>query len=360
MSPQPHVAVTGASGFIGRTLVSRLGGRGPVSALYRRAGQIPAPTAGEVVRPVLGALHDPAELAELCLGTDYVVHCAATMSKSDRELSERVNVRGTELVARAAAEAGARRFVYVSSISVLGATRSPGGLLTEADEPTGLGRLNAYARTKYAGELAVRRVAAETGLEYTIVRPTNVYGAGSVPWFQMYERLVGRVPVAFGRVEVDVVHVSDVVDALIACTASPDAVNEAFHIGHEMVELARFIEGVAGVVGRETWRLPRALDGLLRFIVDRGYALVTGGRLSLSLTAPVSYPHGKATRAFGYAPIVDLEEGMSGLRSWYRARCLAEARVDPGHAADPASRSTRGRPHHERVMEATCQTETKR
>lgn len=318
MSLEFPAAVTGASGFIGGEILRRLVPGGGVRALFRTSGDRSTVWAERGCRVVFGDLDDTRALSELLSGVEIVYHSAAAMGKSDPRASHRVNVVGTENVVRAALEAGVGRFVYLSSISVYAATRRPDNTITEETEPERTDQLNAYGNTKYRGELVVRTLAGANGLPFTIIRPTNVYGPGSGPWFAQFERMLRRLPVAIGDFPIDVVYVDDLVEAIVQAGASPLGANELFHIGHEMVNMNQFILQVARVTGQHAWTLPRVVDQLLRRGINRGYRIATGKHMSMSLVRPAFYPHTKATRAFGYAPSIRLADGFARLAKWYK------------------------------------------
>lgn len=318
MSREIQAAVTGAGGFIGGEILRRLVPDGGVRALFRTRGDRSTSWAKRGCRVVLGDLDDPQALAELMAGAEIVYHSAAAMGKGDPALSHRVNVVGTENLVRAAITAGVGRFVYLSSISVYAATRRPDHTITETTEPEHTDQLNAYGATKFAGELAVRRLAGAHGLPFTIIRPTNVYGPGSGPWFSQFEQMLRRLPIAIGNFPIDVVYVDDLVEAIVAAGTSPLGEKELFHIGHEMVPMNRFILEVARVTGQRAWRLPRLVDRVLRRGIDAAYRVATRKHMSMSLVRPAFYPHAKASRSFGYAPTIGLADGFARLDAWYR------------------------------------------
>jgi nucleoside-diphosphate-sugar epimerase len=317
MSPPIPAAVTGGSGFIGGELLHQLASHGGVRALFRTESAKSKAWAAQGCQPVFGDLDDTAALTELLRGVRTVYHCAAVMGKSDARLSHRVNVLGTENLIAAALQAGVERFMYISSISVYAATRLPGGTITEATEPECTDQLNAYGRTKYQGERSVHRLAGAARLPFTIIRPTNVYGPGSRPWFAQFEHMLRRLPVAIGDFPIDVVYVDDLVEGLIRAATTPAGANEVFHLGHEVVNMNQFITEVARVTGQRAWRLPPVADRLLRRGVDWTYRTATGTHMSLSLVRPARYPHTKASQAFGYAPGIRIPDGFARLAKWY-------------------------------------------
>jgi UDP-glucose 4-epimerase len=268
---------------------------------------------------VLGDLNDEAAIGSLVAGADTVFHCAAEMGKGDRRLSHRTNVEGTERVALAAVRAGIRRFVYVSSISVYGATRRSNKTITEDIEPENTELLNPYSSTKYAGERIVRQLHQSDGLSFTIIRPTNVYGPHSKPWFLQFERLLRRVPIAIGELPVDMVYVDDLAEGMAQAAESSTGSNQAFNLSHEMVQLNHFMLEVAGVIGKRARTMPSWLDRMVREGVSKAYKGLKGKPLSMSLTEPTFYPHTKARNAFGYSPRIHLSEGMARLTQWVRS-----------------------------------------
>ena len=312
-------AVTGASGFIGEALVLRLLADGRrVRALYRGPG-----AASERLRllgceAVMGDLDDRRALEALADGAGELYHCAATLAKTDKALSHQVNVTGTEHVARAALAAGVRRLLHVSSGSVYAASRRADNTYTESVEPEHTAGLNNYSRTKWEGECVIRRLAGTDGLRFTIIRPTNVYGLRSRPWFRQWESLLARVPVAFGRVPLDFVYVKDVVAAFVAAAASPAAENGVFNIGHEMVPMREFVAEVGCVTGRRARMLPAAIDRGVCAAADRGFRIVTGSQMSPSLVRPAYFPQDNARAAFGYRPQYRLVDAMAEMAREYR------------------------------------------
>lgn len=172
----PRVWVTGASGFVGEALVMHLLlGRKftPVAGVRggtRLLGLCP------IARFELGAT-SPAQL----VGIHIVVHAAARVhvmqETADDALAEfrRINVDGTLQLARSAAQAGVKRFVFISSIKVNGESSPPGRPFTAQDIPA---PQDPYGISKLEAEHALRLLGSETGMEIVIIRPPLVYGPG--------------------------------------------------------------------------------------------------------------------------------------------------------------------------------------
>ena len=180
-SPGParpnEVAVLGANGFIGRRTVAKLRERGlPVTAIVRDDRALPGEIAGDV-RVLRARLEDAASLERALAGVPTVLHLA-TGSIDTWEAAERSMVKGSVAAAEAAMKAGARRFVYVSSIAALdtrGAAPIDDSLATDSAPRA----RNVYARAKIAAEKALLRLHEERGLPLVIARPGVVLGGGT-------------------------------------------------------------------------------------------------------------------------------------------------------------------------------------
>jgi nucleoside-diphosphate-sugar epimerase len=163
------IALTGATGFIGRHLLTDLTARGyRVRVLLRRPTALPEGAASAVV----GDLTRPINMAAALSGVDAVVHSAGlahAMSGAPEDDYRTLNTEATRKLAEAAARAKVRRFVFLSSIRAQVGASAP-GVVGEGDpaEPT-----DAYGRSKLEAE----RALAETGLDWVALRPVLVYGA---------------------------------------------------------------------------------------------------------------------------------------------------------------------------------------
>lgn len=308
-----RVVVTGAEGFIGRVLVTLLQQTGrsvlPVTraSLARQSGSS---------EPVDYA--DFARWPELLDGADAVVHLAARAHVLREATSDplaefrRANVKGTEQLLRAAVECGVPRFVFVSSIGVLGSD-SGAQAFRASDTPC---PLEPYALSKWEAEQRVAACVAGTGTEAVIVRPPLVYGPGVKGNFLRLLRLVHSgvpLPLAGFEGRRSFVGVENLCGLLVTCTEHPRAAGQTLLVADgEDVTLPGLIAGIGTGLGRPA-RLFRAPFGLIRPLAKlsgRGGDLA---RLAGSLRVDDS-----ATRqSLGWRPHVRFADGIRAMTRWY-------------------------------------------
>ena len=219
---QPTVAVTGGTGFIGQAVCNALRSAGfAVRSLLRTPSAVAERMATQGVEFVTGDLADSGALDTLLTGTIAVIHCAAFKAKSSLATSELINVVGTQQLLDAALRNKVRRFVYLSSISVYRATHQDDGMFTEGVRPVLDPRLNPYSFTKLKGEHIVEEFCARSGLEFVILRPTNVYGPGSLSWDESTAAALRAWHIKFGRIPFDFVGIDDVAKVIVASVTAP-------------------------------------------------------------------------------------------------------------------------------------------
>lgn len=328
------VAITGATGFLGRALTRRLLDEGhTVRALARpttdRSG-FPA----EVVEWVAGDLDDPDSLRALIDGADHIIHAAGMLGEFgvSEETYQRVNAEGTRnvLAATAAALADGRlgpnaRLLHVGSAGVLGPIRGrPDGFLF--DETMPLAPSNAYERSKALAESYAREFAL-AGLPAVIARPEFVYGPGDLHVLGLFRAVQRGVffYIGSGRNHCHPTFIDDAVDGMLACLERGRA-GQAYQIaGPRSVsfrELAGTMAAELGVAPPRL-RLPRAL-ALLGAAGLEVVGNATGRAIPLSRTGVAFFSEdrrftsAKAERELGYRPRVDLREGIAKTVAWYR------------------------------------------
>lgn len=312
--------VTGANGFVGKSLCAELLRQGhAVCAAVRAVG---APIEN-IEMAVVGSIGGMTDWAATLHGVEVVIHLAARVHVM-REVAvdplaefRRVNVAGTEHLARQAARAGVKRLVYVSSVKVNGeSTLSPspspasggGGPLcfTELHVPA---TQDAYGLSKWEAEQALHRVAAETGPEVVIVRPPLVYGAGVKGNFaQMLKVLAKGIPLPLASVRNlrSLIYVGNLVDALILCATQPAAAGQTYLVNDgEDVATPDLLCWLGEAMGRSA-RLFPCPPGLLRLA---GYVVGKSAQVE-RLTGSLRVDSSKIRQELGWRPPFSLREGL--------------------------------------------------
>jgi nucleoside-diphosphate-sugar epimerase len=318
-----RVCITGASGFIGRTLAERWRALGvEVVGVDRVEDPKLGVVAGDVSQP--GVWQDAAE------GCDVVVHTAALVGMpSDESGFWAVNVRGTRLALEAARDAGVRRFVHLSSVVTFGLDFPDNVNERWPVQPTGV----AYVDTKIASEQVCLQAHAAGEMEVTIVRPGDVYGPGSRPWTVMPVELIKARRFALparGRGIHSPVYVDDLVAGIVSAADAGAAAGQVIVLsGGVGVEIREFFGHYARMLGRRgvptvpTWIALAAAAALNRVARLRGTVneVTPGGVRYLALRRG-TYGIAKARELLGWTPAVGLEEGMNRTESWLREQGL--------------------------------------
>lgn len=316
---QVRAFVTGGTGFIGRRLVSKLRERGDhVIALVRNPAKA-ADLERAGVELVEGDLTSVDAIRSGVEGCDVCFHSAAIykvgIPKSQHEEMYETNVRGTERVLDAAAQAGVPKIVYVSTAAVFGNTR--GEIVDETYKRPGDDFTSYYDRTKYeAHQVALDRI--EKGAPIVIVQPGGVYGPGdhSEVGNMIDQYRSGRLPLLpFPDAGLNMVYVDDVVDGCILAYESGQ-VGEAYVLGGEITNFRGLLEKVAHIDGKKPPK--RAMPtGMLKAIapfgrvVGKPLGLPPNVREVISASDGVTYwaKDDKARTQLGYKPR-DLDSGL--------------------------------------------------
>jgi len=332
------ILVTGATGFLGRNLVTALQERGDTV----RALVLPSEDATGLkergVAIYLGDLCQPDTLTAPMQGVDGVFHMAA-MTRVWRPMQDyrEVNVAGTENVCRAAIAAGVRRLVHVSSGVIYGlGNRQPVREefpMAPVQEP--------YSVTKAESDKLVQRLIAEDRLPAAIVRPGTVFGPGdSLNFGRIADRLrAGKgIIVGSGRNAVTFVYITDVIQGFLLAFDQGRAAGNAYNIGNDQpLTQEEVLRAIAEEVGAAPPRLhvPYLILYALAFVSEY-LPVLTGNRLPPLVTRQGVKLYGtdnrlsidKARRELGYTPQVSIREGLRLTGKWYLAgQKQAEVRV---------------------------------
>jgi len=306
-----NILITGANGFVGRTLCAELVRRGySVRGALRRAEGRSAFVDG-VDPAVVGRINALTDWRAALEGCVAVVHLAArvhVMREDERDPQAEyrdVNTEGTLNLARQAAQAGAKRFVFVSTIKVNGEGRDAAYRETDAPAPE-----DAYAISKWEAEQGLWRIAQETGLEVVILRPPLVYGPGMKANFLRLMHTVAHgwpLPLGAIRNRRSFLYLGNFVDAIRVCIEHPAAAGQTFLLDDgQAVSTPDLIRSVAHALGRPARLLPVPVK-VLEFA-----AALSGKRAAVARLAGSLWIDSSLIRSLlGWTPPYSMEAGLA-------------------------------------------------
>ena len=303
------VLLTGASGFIGQALSRRVCADGYFMTTLSRDL---LSTVGESCAHQ-GGVNEQAR--SLLVDQDCVVHLAARVhvmhvmhETTNNPLAEfrRVNVQGTLNLARQAAAAGVRRFVFISSVKVNGESTQTGVPFTADDTPA---PLDAYGVSKREAEQGLRELGVQTGMEVVIIRPPLVYGPGVKANFAAMMRWLKRgVPLPLGAIhnQRSLVAIDNLVDLILLCLTHPAAAHQTFLVSDgEDVSTTALLRRMGQAMGHPARLIP-VPSGMLKL----AGALVGKSDVVQRLCGSVQVDIAKTRDILGWTPPVSLDEGL--------------------------------------------------
>ncbi|MBC05981.1 SDR family oxidoreductase [Thalassospira sp.] len=304
------ILLTGATGFLGSRLANVLVNCVDVdltAAVRRSVAGLPGRSAK------VDALDGDTDWRAVLSGQQIVIHAAArahVMKDSAPDpLAEyrRINVDGTLNLARQAAEAGVKRFVFISSIKVNG-EETPKGHPFSADsipDPQ-----DDYGISKWEAEQGLAQIASETGMEFVVIRPTLVYGPSVKGNFAKLITLLDKgFPLPFGAIhnQRSLVALDNLIDLIMTCADHPKAKNQVFLASDGAdVSTTTLLRELASTMGKSA-RLVPVPESWLMFGAKLLGKEAVAQRVLGSLQVDIS----KAQDLLGWQPPLTVREGLS-------------------------------------------------
>lgn len=309
-----RVILTGATGFIGGAFLEAAQQRSmKIRSVFRSNEQAKHFGDAKNSAVVVPGIEADTDWSEALVDVDVVVHCAARVhvmhdSASD-PLAEfrKVNVAGTLNLARQAALAGTKRFVFLSSIKVNGEKTQPGGPYSAHDAPA---PEDVYGISKAEAEAGLRLLSLETGMEVVIIRPPLVYGPGVKGNFSSLLRWVSRgLPLPLGLATTNrrsLVGLDNLVDLILTCVDHPKAANQTLLVSDgEDLSTADLLRRIGKSLNRSARLIPVPVSILI--IASR---LLGKSSIAQRLLGSLQVDISKTCTLLNWKPPVSVDEGL--------------------------------------------------
>ena len=299
--------VTGANGFVGKSLCAELSWRGHAVRMASRTAS--AKGAADFVLASVGAETN----WSAALGArEVVIHLAARVhamnDTSTDPLAEfrKVNVVGTLNLARQAAAVGVKRFVFISSVKVNGEATQLGSPFTADNEPA---PLDAYGVSKMEAEQGLHEIASQTGMEMVVLRPPLVYGPGvKANFFTMMRWLQRGIPLPLGAIynQRSLVALDNLIDLIVTCMTHPAAVNQTFLVSDgEDVSTAELLRRMG-----EAMNCPARLIPVPAYWLEQAASLIGKRDMAQRLCGSLQVDIQKTRQLLQWEPPVTLDQGL--------------------------------------------------
>lgn len=309
MSEVSAVLITGATGFVGGAVLERLlcdARFMPRAALRKPCVKLE----GSVESIVLGEFSRDTDWQEALVHIDCVVHAAGRAHVLNETISDpleefrRTNVDGSLALARQAAEAGVKRFIFISSIGVNGNQNiAP---FTEDDIPR---PQEPYAVSKLEAEEGLRRIAESGCMDVVIIRPPLVYGPGAPGNFKRLIQAVAKgVPLPLGSVnnQRSFVALVNLVDLIITCIEHPSAANQTFLVADgEDLSTVELLRRIAGALGKTALLFPTPV-----WLLKAAAMLVGKQEIIKSLCGSLRVDISKSRELLGWQPPMSVDRAL--------------------------------------------------
>ncbi|HET8865576.1 MAG TPA: NAD-dependent epimerase/dehydratase family protein [Gracilimonas sp.] len=313
------VLVTGATGFLGSRLAELLADKekSVVTGIGRNLERVAHLREKGIDLKKVDILNTE-DIEKVVTGQDYVFHSAAIID-GDHDAGQKVNVDATKALVETSGKKGVSRFIHVSTLAVYDMPQT--GEIGEST-PLALNHSAMYNRTKSQAEKVAREMAEKTNLELSIIRPSMIYGPGYGIWSEgMFNLILNDKPVYIGDGSTNFypVYVDDVVQALILCAKSPNAVGEAYNIVHEVTDWKTFMDHYAKIVNKETKGIPLFIARMMAWgnkipgiktPIDQGFIEMANSYNT--------FPTQKAKNQLGWKPETSLREGLQNTTEWLK------------------------------------------
>jgi nucleoside-diphosphate-sugar epimerase len=317
-----HIAISGIGGFIGKRVAERALANGwTVTGLESDRAVADEVSKSMYISVVKGDIRKPEDCAEAVKNAQVVIHTAAIVKESGNwDAFRAVNVKGTVNLASAARDAGAKQFIHLSSVMVYG-FHYPKNV--DEDGPVS-GDNNPYCQTKIESEAALKSLVTDN-FHYTIIRPGDVYGPGSIPWVvRPLEMMSSKqfMLINDGKGYFNQVYIDNLVDAIFL-TIELEAYNKTYTVTDgDALTNKEYFSALADMAGQSL--LP-SMPSWIMFPVSGIYSKVASWMNSDALVNPEAikymlrpfpYSSEKIRNELGFVSKINFKKGLENTKRW--------------------------------------------
>ncbi len=310
------ILVTGANGFVGNALSQSLASQShEVLAVSRQSIEQQSLSISEhsaqYLYRLLADFGNISSIQEHLQSVQAVVHCAARVHQVHETAADplleyrRVNTQATLALARAAAQEGVKRFVFLSSVKVNGEFSLPRQPFTaEQAAPQ-----DPYGISKWEAEQGLMEISAKTGMEIVIIRPPLVYGPGvKANFLTMMRWLQNGIPLPLGAIanQRSLVALPNLVDFIALCLTHPKAANQTFMINDQQdVSTTALLRGLGDALGRPARLLP-----VPQSMLTLALKAIGKGGIAQRLCGDLAVDASPASTLLGWKPPLTVQQGL--------------------------------------------------
>ncbi len=302
-----NIAVTGANGFIGKSICRNLiNSNFRLRAFVRNSKEIIKADNIEYIK--IDSEFNKVNWEDFLKGCECVIHCAGSVPNFKKEKKfesyKSINVDGTKLLAEQSSKVKVKRFIFLSSINVLGSNTNNKKPFFYDDKPK---PITDYGLSKLEAEINLKTISKNTGLEIVIIRPPIVYGPNASGNLERLNKLVrSGIPLPFGKIsnKRSLVGISNLVEVIKRCIENPNAGGKTFLVSDgEDLSTPQLIKYIAQSMGRspKLFPVPNIMLKLISKIINKKEEM---DRLLGSLQVDITY----TSKVLNWLPEVSVSE----------------------------------------------------
>lgn len=313
-----RLLLTGASGFVGKEILSRLCNSSAykLRTLSRRViPDLPA----NVEMALIDDLSTHSDFSKELSGVKVVIHAAGRAHildekhQSPASAYRNVNVNATLSLANQAIKSHVKRFIYISTIKVNGESTPAGIPYTADDLPA---PQDAYARSKYEAEQELLALKHSSKMEIVIIRPPLIYGPGvKANFLSLLDAIARGVPFPLGSIRNrrSLIALDNLVDLIVTCVYHPAAANQIFLASDgDDISTPDLVRRMAQAMGRSARLLPIPPSLLIL-----GASFLGKHNKIQRVCESLQIDIGKTRELLGWTPPISIDEGLAKVARWY-------------------------------------------